>query len=156
MVKRRARGRREGVFKARCVRHARALGIQVAKLTECAGIPDSIFFVPGGAPLVPEFKDPGGDGLPSVAQVWHLIKLREQGYDAPLLSSWEEFLKLVSEALASDKPKRRALRCKVCRRVLNSTNDLYSLASANKCLVCLAKTDRDATRIVEMLQKAGK
>jgi len=153
---RRARGRREGAFKAHCVKYARALGIQVAKLTECVGIPDSIFFVPGGRPIVPEFKDPGGDGLPSPAQVWHLIKLREQGYDAPLLASWEEFLKLIGEALASDKPKRRALRCKVCRRILNSTNDLYSLAADNKCLVCLAKTDKDAAHIVTMLQKAGK
>jgi len=76
------------------VRWARTRGIQVGKLTECIGLPDRIFFVPGGRPLAPEFKRPGRDDA-SPAQVWHLKKLREHGYDAPLINDREEFLKMM-------------------------------------------------------------
>ena len=89
---RRARGRRESALEARCVKWARSRGIQVGKLTECVGLPDRIFFLPGGLPLVPEFKDPGGGGEASPAQEWHMARLREQGYAAPLVDNWGAFL----------------------------------------------------------------
>lgn len=89
---RRLRGRRESALEAWCVKWARARGVQVAKLTELIGVPDRIFFVPGGRPLVPEFKDPGGGGAAAPAQTWHLQTLRARGYDAPLIDSREAFL----------------------------------------------------------------
>ena len=71
---------------------ARAKGIQVSKNTECVGFPDRTFWLPGGRPLVPEFKRPDGRGDPSPAQIWHMKKLREAGYDSPLIESKETFI----------------------------------------------------------------
>ena len=85
-------GRRESTLEAWCVKWARARKVQVSKNTECAGMPDRTFYVPGGRPLVPEFKRPSGKGEPSPAQVWHMERLREQGYDAPLIDSKEGFV----------------------------------------------------------------
>ena len=84
--------RRESRFKAECVKWARARGVPVAKLTECVGIPDAIFFVPGGVPLVPEFKDPNGGGEPSPQQSWYLVRLRQLGYDVVLMDSRARFV----------------------------------------------------------------
>jgi hypothetical protein len=84
--------RREAALEARCVKWARVKGVQVAKLAECVGMPDRVFFTPGGRPLVPEFKDPGGKGKVSDAQRWHLTRLRVAGYDAPVIDSWAGFL----------------------------------------------------------------
>jgi hypothetical protein len=89
---------REGRFKAKCVKWARDRKIPVAKLTDCIGIPDAIFFVPGGVPVVPEFKDPNGGGAPSPAQTWYLERLRELGYDVALVASWEGFLEMMRSA----------------------------------------------------------
>ena len=88
---------RESVLEAQCVKWARVRGIQVSKNTELVGIPDRTFWVPGGRPLVPEFKRPDDKGEPSPAQIWHMKKLREIGYDAPLFSSKEEFLTAMAE-----------------------------------------------------------
>jgi hypothetical protein len=71
---------------------ARARGVQVGKLAECAGLPDRIFFIPGGCPLIVEFKDPGGRGVLSPAQIWHLSQLRVQGYSALVVESKSQFL----------------------------------------------------------------
>lgn len=87
--------RREKALESRCVAWARDRGVQVGKLSECVGLPDRIFFVPGGRPLVPEFKDPGGQGEPSPAQIWHIKRLREQGYEASLVEDWDAFLALM-------------------------------------------------------------
>ena len=89
--------RRESVLEAWCVKWVRARGIQVSKNTELVGIPDRTFWVPGGRPLVPEFKRPDGKGEPSPAQIWHMKKLREMGYDSPLVESQEQFLELMAE-----------------------------------------------------------
>lgn len=88
------RKRRESSLEQRCVRWARARGVQVGKLSECAGLPDRIFFVPGGKPLVPEFKDPKGRTAKGRAalQKWHRDQLAKQGYAAPLLDTKEKFL----------------------------------------------------------------
>ena len=84
--------KRESTLEAWCVKRARALGIQVSKNVDLIGIPDRTFWIKGGRPLVPEFKRPDGKGEPSPAQVWHMETLRAVGYDAPLISSREEFL----------------------------------------------------------------
>jgi hypothetical protein len=86
------RNRRESALEAWCVREARAHGILVSKNTECVGMPDRTFWLPGGRPLVPEFKRPDGKGEPSPAQVARMKRLREHGYDAPLIDSKEGFL----------------------------------------------------------------
>ena len=92
---RRSRGARESKLEAWCVKWARAHGIQVSKNTECIGMPDRTFYLPGGRPLVPEFKRADGEGEPSPAQVWHMAKLREHGYDAPLIDDKDTFMKLM-------------------------------------------------------------
>ena len=97
MTLRKAKSRREGALERKCVKWARERGVQVGKLTECVGLPDRIFFVPGGRPLVPEFKDPGGRGELSPAQAWHLHALRERGYTAPVLDSKEKFIAAMAE-----------------------------------------------------------
>jgi hypothetical protein len=58
-------------------------------------MPDRTFYLPGGKPLVPEFKRPDGRGEPSPAQEWHMKTLREHGYDAPLIESKEHFIQLM-------------------------------------------------------------
>ena len=88
--------RRESTLEARAVKWARARGVQVGKLTECVGLPDRIFFAPGGRPLVLEFKDPGGRGEPSPTQVWHVVRLKKHGYAARFIDSWETFLELMA------------------------------------------------------------
>jgi hypothetical protein len=86
-----SRRRRESALEARCVKWARAKGIQVGKLSECIGLPDRIFFVPGGKPLILEFKDPRGD-KDDPAQRWHVEKLKAQGYSAGFIEDWGTFL----------------------------------------------------------------
>ena len=83
--------RRESALESWCVKWARDRGVQVSKNTELVGIPDRTFWIPGGKPLVPEFKDL--DGEPSPAQVWHVKTLRTAGYDAPFIDTKEEFLR---------------------------------------------------------------
>ena len=82
--------RRESALERRCVKWARDRGVQVSKNTELVGIPDRTFWIPGGKPLVPEFKDL--DGEPSPAQVWHVAELRRKGYMSEFMDSWETFL----------------------------------------------------------------
>jgi hypothetical protein len=89
--------RRESTLEAWCVKWARARGVQVSKNTELAGIPDRTFWVPGGRPLVPEFKRPDGKSEPSPAQVWHMKKLHKMGYDSPLVESRDGFIRLMAE-----------------------------------------------------------
>lgn len=89
--------RREAALSARCAKWARARGVPVAKLSECAGMLDRIFFVPGGRPLVPEFKDPDAttERGHEEAQDWYIAKLRENGYAAAYVDSFEVFVKLM-------------------------------------------------------------
>ena len=86
--------RRESALERRCVKWARDHNIQVSKLSECVGLPDRIFFTPRkkGGPFIPEFKDPGGHGARSPAQVWHVAALKYQGYVSEFVDSWETFL----------------------------------------------------------------
>ncbi len=93
MVIRRTKARRESTLEARCVKWARDRGVQVGKLTECIGLPDRIFFTPGGKPLIVEFKRPDGEGdKDDPAQNWHVAELVKKGYRAWFCESCEEFV----------------------------------------------------------------
>ena len=76
---------------------ARWRGIVVAKMTECDGIPDRIFFVPGGECIAIEFKEEGEEGKnkQAVTQPWYLSKLKELGYKAYRIDTREGFPKLM-------------------------------------------------------------
>ncbi len=89
---RRVKGRREAALEARCVKWARFQGAIVAKLTELVGVPDRVFFVPGGRPLIVEFK--ARDESPEAIQNWYLLELERLGYRVITCDSWEKFLEL--------------------------------------------------------------
>jgi hypothetical protein len=91
--------RREARLKAWAVAKARWWGIVVAKMTDCDGIPDSIFFVPGGRPIVVEFKEEGetGAGLQEATQPWYHAKLKELGYRMYRCDTKEAFLKVMEK-----------------------------------------------------------
>jgi len=67
----------------------------VAKLTECAGVPDRIFFVPGGRALIIEFKHRGE--VPEELQEWYLTKLLADGYTVGWCDSREGFLAIYNK-----------------------------------------------------------
>ena len=91
----RVKARKESALESWCVKWARCRQIPVAKLMECAGMPDRIFFTPGGRPLVPEFKRPDGKGERRPAQVWYVARLKELGYAAEFVDSKEGFMELM-------------------------------------------------------------
>jgi hypothetical protein len=88
------RYRRESPTEAWCVAWARFRGVVVTKMTGCNGIPDRIFFVPGGAPVIGEFKAKGkkGKGLQGATQPWYLAKLIADGYEVHCWDTKEAFL----------------------------------------------------------------
>jgi hypothetical protein len=87
------------VLESWAVRWARGCGIIRAKLTACDGIPDSIFFIPGGSPVIVEFKKKGkvGSGLQQLTQPWYWKKLTELGYKVYKCDSKEQFLEIMKE-----------------------------------------------------------
>jgi hypothetical protein len=86
-------GRRESPLEATAVKWARARNIVVAKLTEVVGIPDRIFFVPGGRPVVIEFK--AAKKKPAALQAYYLETLKAAGYYAAYCDTKEKFLALM-------------------------------------------------------------
>lgn len=105
--------RRESTLEAWAVKWARARDIVVAKLTGCDGVPDRIFFVPGGAPVVGEFKAEGKRGrkLQELTQPWYLAKLQADGYKAYCWDTKEKFLETMKELNNTE--------VKLCRKVRN-------------------------------------
>ena len=90
-----SRRRRESALEARAVKYARSKGVVVAKLEKLDGVPDRIFFVPGGRPLVVEFK---ARGLrPEELQSWYIQKLTADGYRVVSCDTWEKFLVLMEK-----------------------------------------------------------
>lgn len=87
-------GRRESPLEARAVKWARFHDIVTAKLGGCDGIPDRVFFVPGGRPVVGEFKAEGAGsrGTRAATQPWYLAKLAADGYEARRWDTWEKFM----------------------------------------------------------------
>lgn len=87
-------GRRESPLEAWAVRQARSRGIVVAKLTECVGVPDRIFFLPGGQPEIIEFK--AKDEVPEKLQSWYLKTLKGAGYWVSYCDSRKKFIALMN------------------------------------------------------------
>ena len=99
-VYRRAKAKRESALESRAVKWARARRIVVAKLTECAGVPDRIFFLPEwrtrrGRPLIIEFKRRGEK--PEELQEWYLAKLLEDGFDVGWVDDFDAFIAAMKE-----------------------------------------------------------
>lgn len=92
-------GRRESALEAWACSWARFRGIVVAKLTEVAGIPDRIFFVPGSSPIIIEFKKTGkrGEGLQLETQPWYQMALKKAGYRVFYCDTKEEFREIMKE-----------------------------------------------------------
>lgn len=61
--------------------------------------PDRMFFIPGGRPLIIEFKKPGEHPTPK--QQKRIDELRELGYDVEVCDSKEEGIALVRSRLES-------------------------------------------------------
>lgn len=91
--------RRESVLESWTIKWARVRGIVVAKLTQVDGIPDRIFFVPGGSPIIIEFKRIGklGKGLQEHTQPWYLTTLIAAGYRTYTCDTKEQFLEIMKE-----------------------------------------------------------
>lgn len=72
------------------VKLAQRLGVPVLKVNPlwAAGWPDRVFFVPGGRPLIIEFKRPGGTTRPKQDEV--IAKLRSLGYDVEVIDNKEQ------------------------------------------------------------------
>ena len=87
--------RRESATESYCVKWARSRGIVVAKLTECNGVPDRVFFVPGGSPLIIEFKAKGL--VPERLQTWYLDALTAAGYTAHWCDTKNYFIALMKK-----------------------------------------------------------
>lgn len=87
--------RRESALESWACRWSRARGIPTAKLQECTGIPDRIFFVPNGAPVVGEFKALD-EGLGAV-QDWYYERLTAYGYAMYRFDTKEAFLKVMEK-----------------------------------------------------------
>lgn len=68
-------------IEAPVVTYAKRRGIRLLKLNTAGnhGWPDRCFFVPGGRPVIIEFKVPGGE--PSRQQDDHMGYLKRMGYD---------------------------------------------------------------------------
>lgn len=80
------------------------------------GWPDRIFWVPGGKPLVIEFKTPNGEL--SQKQIYHIMKLRRNGYNVEVhddaIDAFYAAIKAV-EALQLSKESRQILDRARCR-----------------------------------------
>lgn len=89
--------RRESKLERWCRRWARERRIVVSKLTDPTGIQDTVFWLPGGRPLLAEFKDPNGTTEPGRErlQAYYRRKLTQQGYSTAKVTTKEQFLELV-------------------------------------------------------------
>ena len=87
--------RREASLERWCVRWAKARGMVVSKLTDPTGIMDHVFWVPGGRPVLVEFK---AEGLKSTAlQGYYLTEFVGNGYTAMACDNKELFLDMMKE-----------------------------------------------------------
>ena len=65
--------------------------------TSDTGYPDRIFWVPGGKPVLIEFKRPGGKVSPK--QKYQIDRLRKLGYRVEVCSNAKDAFKAVKEEL---------------------------------------------------------
>jgi len=90
---------RESKAQGRCIAWARARGILVTKndTRANAGVPDYNFWLPGGRPLVVEFKAERGALRPGQEDI--LDGLTAAGYTAVVVVTEKEFLQAVEGVL---------------------------------------------------------
>jgi hypothetical protein len=62
--------------------------------------PDRLFFIPGGRPLLIEFKKPGK--VPTPKQAHRIKELRELGYDVEVCDSKEQGVEAIRSRLCAD------------------------------------------------------
>lgn len=86
-----------------CVRWARSRGILVSKLTDPTGIPDHVFWVRGGKPVIIEFKAPSG--RTSELQMYYIKQFRQRGYKVAVVDNRKAFERLMTE---DDRPNPSA------------------------------------------------
>ena len=103
-VTRLSRHRREAALESWCVAWARAHGVITSKLKDPVGIADHVFWMPGGAPWLVEFKDPQTDLLDPHEGVhdnqwYYLIVLRVMGYRTAVVTTKEGFLRLMNDGV---------------------------------------------------------
>jgi hypothetical protein len=73
------------------------LGVDNTKLQKATGYPDRIFWIPGGKPLLIEFKRPGEP--PSEIQDYVIDLLRKLGYQVEVCDNVNDAIKLIIKAL---------------------------------------------------------
>ncbi len=77
----------------------------VSKVTDPTGFPDHVFWVPGGRPLIVEFKDEYGRTEPGRERLqrYYRRKLSGHGYLVEVVTTKAEFLEAERRALAFNK-----------------------------------------------------
>lgn len=90
--------RKESALEAWAVRWATARAIPTAKLMQCIGIPDRVFFIPGGSPILIEFKR-GKTSEFQPLQESYLEKLTADGYRAHAVAHRDEFTSIMLKAM---------------------------------------------------------
>lgn len=81
-----------------CKRALDDLGVPNTKLAAGNGDPDRVFWIPGGRPLLIEFKDVVGK-LSKRQEYIHGV-YRTLGYDIQTHNSYEDAMRAIQEALA--------------------------------------------------------
>ena len=94
--------RRESTLERWCCAWARSHGMVVSKVTDPTGFPDHVFWMPGGAPWIMEFKDDAVDLLNPREGVhpnqwYYLIVMAAQGYRTAIVTRKEGFLRLMDD-----------------------------------------------------------
>ena len=95
----RLRRRRESALESWAVAWALARRITASKLKDPVGIMDHVFWLPGGRPLLVEFKDPNErtDPAREELQTWYQRKFRRLGYVAVKVDTKEEFIEVMKK-----------------------------------------------------------
>jgi len=89
------------IERSTCERVLVELGVASAKLTTPGrrGFPDRIFWIPGGKPLMIEFKRPGEEPRPLQSHIHALLK--QLGYHVEVHDDEEAAFKSVEQALGA-------------------------------------------------------
>lgn len=87
----------ESYIERRTCELALELGVDNTKLQKATGYPDRIFWVPGGKPVLIEFKRPGEE--PSEIQEYIGDLLRRLGYQVEVCDNVDDAIKIIIKAL---------------------------------------------------------
>lgn len=101
--------RPEKVAEQKAVNKAFELGVRSIKLTPQGqrGWNDRLFWVPGGRPLLVEFKREGEE--PRKLQTHRHETLRDLGYETMVAVAWEPVLEKLRAMLSAEHDRRRML-----------------------------------------------